>query len=418
MTRRCRAAAVLFGLLVLLTVVPATPSAAQGSASVQTDGSQVTVTVTGIPGHQVRVELEDDSIAATGLLDPSGQTVMIMQLAPGEHELEVITFDPVGTPTVVGTYGVVISGPPPGAPGLEVRAGTPADNRTVFVVTGPAGAQFSIDVVREGDVAASLEGEIGPDGRATPARTLASGPWRAVATLSNPSGRSPATSADFAVELGTPAAPTLALTSTPGASPAVVAITGNAGASVQVIADLEGARVTEETDLDVEGKGSVELALREDGTWAVTGIATNADGTASPEGVLEGGVEINRDGPTLEVELIGGGSDEFSYRVTTDPGVTVLVESETAALRQQFVAEEAVTEFHVEVPEGDHSIQVTATDSAGNTNFVTLSTGDGGSGSNLGILALIVLAILAAFGLFAYLRRQEIADWWNTRQYH
>jgi hypothetical protein len=404
---------------VLSLLVPASPAAAQGTADVRVDGQTVTVTVSSIPGHQLRVELPDGTIAATGLVDGTGIGVMTLTLGAGTYELEVITFDPAGIPTTVGTFPVTVDGPPPGAPVVEVRPGTAGDNRTVFVLTGPAGVSFDVEVLRDGASEASMDGEVGADGRGIGTTVVASGAYSYRATLSNSSGRSPEVTGNFNVELGTPGTPTLALASPAGLSPALVDATGIPGTTVVVAAELDGERVTEETVLDRDGTGRVELELRTDGTWEVTGIATNADGESSETATLDGGLEVNRNGPTLELELISADDGVFAYRVITDEGANVRVESETDALNQEFVAEAAETEFRVDVPAGEHTISVTATDALGNTNFTTLGSSDGGGGgSNFAILGLIILGILVAFGVFGYLRRQEIIDWWNTRQYH
>src|SRR5690606_22682833 len=81
---RRRSAAVLVTLvLALVTVAWTGPAAAQGSADVDADGPRITVTVNGIPGHQVRVELADDSIASTALIGPDGRAQTVFELPPG-----------------------------------------------------------------------------------------------------------------------------------------------------------------------------------------------------------------------------------------------------------------------------------------------------------------------------------------------
>ena len=81
--------------------------------------------VSGTPGYQARVEDAADSILATGLLDDGGTTTMTLERAPGDHEIEVILFDSVGSPTSLGTRTVTVDGPPPPRPSSRSLAPSP-----------------------------------------------------------------------------------------------------------------------------------------------------------------------------------------------------------------------------------------------------------------------------------------------------
>jgi hypothetical protein len=403
--------AATFGLL-------AAPAGAQG-ATVDVEGAQVTVDVSGVPGHQVRVELQDDSIASTALIGPTGTTSMVFELPPGEYQLEVITFDPAGTPTSVGTFPAVVAGPPPPAPGVEVTPGSPGDNRTIVRLTGPAGTDFEVEVVREGERQGSESGTLAEDGTGTAVFLLESGPYGYIATLRNAGGVSEGALAEFTVDIGTPAPPVLELLTPQGQNPATVKVTGPAGGSIELTAEMGDERVTEEADLDRQGVGQVELDLPDSGTWQVTGIATDIADQRSEPATLEGGIEAVGDGPPLTLERISADGGQFGFSITTSVGTTVTVDGDVDALRFQFTAEEETTEYRIDVPEGEHVIEVTAADAFGNTTVDSLSSSDsGGGGIPWGVLGLIILGILAALGVFAFVRRQELIDWWNTRQYH
>ena len=110
---RLAAVAAVIGLMVALAFAAPDPAAAQGSVDIDVQGTQVTVTVSSTPGYQARVELADDSIAATGLVDGAGLTTMVLELPTGNHEIEVIVFDPTGIPTSLGKFPVAVAGPPP-----------------------------------------------------------------------------------------------------------------------------------------------------------------------------------------------------------------------------------------------------------------------------------------------------------------
>jgi hypothetical protein len=404
-------------VLLLTAAIAAAPAAAQGSVNIDVEGSTVTVTVIGTSGYQVRVEAPDDSILSTGVIAPEGQTQMLFDLPAGDHRLEVIVFDFGGNPTSLGEFTARVAGPPPPPPGVAVTPGTTADNRTVFQLTGPAGTHFQIDATREGD-SHSTEGDMAGDGTGRGALVLASGDWNYAVTLSTDGGPSAPTTGTVHIELGEPPAPVLELVSPPGRTPVTIGVTGPAQGRAKVVASLDGQTVTESADLDLSGKGQAELALRDDGEWEISATVFDVDDKESPPATLEGGALVSRDGPPLDVELIEGGGTEFAYRVITEPGTQVTVTSETPGLQTSFMAEEAETEVRVTVPEGDHIIEVAATNGFGNTTTASLSSAQGGSSSNLGILLLIILGLLVALGVFAFTRRQEIVDWWNTRQYH
>lgn len=412
--------ALLAALLVATSVALAPTAGAQGGgATVSVDGGQITVDVTGVPGHQVRVELQDDSIASTALIGPAGTTTMVFELPAGEYRLEVITFDPAGTPTSVGTYPAVVAGPPPPPPGVVVEPGSPGDNRTIVRLTGPAGTDFEVEVVREGERQASESGTLADDGTGTAVFLLESGPYGYIATLRNPGGVSEGALAEFTVDIGTPAPPVLQLLTPQGQNPATVKATGPAGGSVELTARLDDETVTEQADLDRQGVGQVELDLPDSGRWEVTGTATDiADQTSEPA-TLEGGIEAVGDGPPLTLERISAGDGQFAFRVTTVVGATVTVDGDVEELQFQFTAEEETTEYTIDVPPGDHVIEVTASDAFGNRTVDSLSSSESsGGGVPWGVLGLIILALLAALGIFAFVRRQELIDWWNTRQYH
>lgn len=408
-----------FGLPAGATDLPA-PLAqeAGGSASVTTEGSTVTVTVYGVPGHQVRVELEDDSIASTALINETGTTQMVFDLSPGTYELEVITFDPAGTPAPAGKYPVTIAGPPPGPPDVTVRGGSSDDNRSVMTINGPAGVSFSAEIVQEGETRSDETGTIGDDGTGQVVFLLENGSYGYVVTLANASGRSDPTTGEFTVDLGTPAPPVLELLSEPGHAPMLIGVSGPAGGRVEVKATIEGTEVTGDADLDDDGKGEVELATREDGRWTVTAVAIDLADQRSEEGTLEGGVVIDREGPPLDVVAIDAPDGEFGFKIVTEPGAEVTIDSDTEELRQTFTAEEEETEFSIAVPGGDHQIEVTAVDEYGNETTDSLSPGGSSGGGSPIVLVLIVVGMLVALGVFAFVRRVEIMDWWNTRQYH
>lgn len=416
-SRGWRALAALL-LLATATSAVAVPAAAQGSATVDTNGAVVTVTVVSTPGFQVRVELPDGAIVSTALVGPDGSAQMMFELASGDYELEVILFDFAGTPMGLGTHNVHIAGPPPGAPTVVVTPGTAADNRTLFQISGLGGSHFEIEATREGSPPEATAGDLAADGTGQGALVLASGDWNYAVTLSTDGGASAPSTASVHVELGPPPAPVVALASPPGVVPVTIGVIGPANGRVVVTATLDERTVTGNADLDIDGAAQVDLQLRDDGTWTISVTAFDIEERESPATTLEGGALVSRDGPPLKLELIGSGGGQFAYRVVTDVGVQVSVTSETPALRQTFTAEEEETEFRIDVPDGNHVIEVTAVDELGNATRGSLSSDEGGAGSNWTVLALIVLALAAGLAVLGYVNRQEIIDWWNTRQYH
>ncbi len=388
----------------------------QGGAVVSVDENQITVEVTGIPGHQVRVELSDDTIAGTGLLTEAGTTTIVLELPPGDEELEVITFDPVGIPTTVGTYPVSVAPPPPDPPQVEVRAGTAEDNRSLLVVTGGAGLDYRADIAREGNTVESASGTLDEAGRAEVPLLLAPGPWGYVVTQRNESGDSEAALGTFEVTFGAPPPPVLSLTSGTGRNPVTVDITGPRNGTVRLVAEGPGDTLEEEVELDQEGLGDVELRFREDGDWSLRATATDIGEQTSAETTLV--VTVDGQGPPLDAVALDSAKGEFAFRIVTEVGVAVTITSETEALNQEFVAEEEETDFRVEVPEGEHVIEVRALDETGNESFDLLSSEDSPSGGFPWTTFFILVGVIAAaFVAFGFHQRQVIIDWWNGRRY-
>ena len=269
-----RAAATLVVLATL--VLLAAPARAQGgSASVRVDGSTVTVEVLGIPEHQVRVELQDDSIASTGLIGPDGSTTMIFDLPVGDYELEVITFDLAFVPTSVGTYPVTVALPPT-TPEASVEPGTSERSLTVVEVRGAPDLGFEVQIVREGDVEETETGTLDGDGVGRVSFLLESGPWGYFATVRNEAGRSEPALGDFEVTLGTPAKPVLERSSEPSDDGVIILVTGPGGGRAEVTASLDGAPPWD----DYEIADLRSIAVR-DGVVALvyTGTGTRDDTT-------------------------------------------------------------------------------------------------------------------------------------------
>lgn len=390
-----------------------------GSVEITNEGSTVTVRVQGPPGEQVRVETTGDAIVTTGVLDGSGSAVLTFELDPGDRELEVLLFDATGNPRSLGTQTVRIAGPPPPAPTVEVQAASPGNNRTVLVITGPPEGRFRAEIAREGESHGEESGELDGEGKGTASFLLENGPWGYLVTVSNGGASSPAALGEFSLDVGPPTAPVLTRVSEPGQMPVVIGVAGPAGGRAVVTATHEGNEIEEATDLDEAGAGEVELRLEGDGTWRVTAVATDHQGQDSEVGRLEGDLVLRSGGPRLELEPMSVDAGLFGFRIVTDPGTEIRIDSATEALRQSFTAEEEETEIEVEVPPGEHIIEVRAIDELGNETFDTLSSEDEpSSGFPWSTFLLLLLALLAAFGVYAFVKRQELIDWYHTRQYH
>jgi hypothetical protein len=173
----------------------------------------------------------------------------------------------------------------------------------------------------------------------------------------------------------------------------------------------------ENVDLDFEGRKTVGLEVSEDGTWEVSAVVTDFQDQASGPSALAEGVVVDTEPPSLTVAPLGAASDEFGYEVTTDVGAQVTVQSESEALVDSFVAEEERTEIRVPVAAGDHAVTVIAGDEFGNEARDVLAREVGGGGG-FPLLILIIVAIIVVFGIFAFLKRDELRDWWYSRQYH
>jgi hypothetical protein len=393
---------------------------AQSSAQVDVEGSTVTVQVFGIPGHQVRAQLADGRIASTALITASGPATMVFDLQPGSYEVEVITFDPAGQPNSVGTYTVRIAGPPPPPPGVTVTPGSTGDNRTVVDVNGTPGERWKVDIVRESRVTQSKDGDFGEDGVARAVFLLESGPWGFLATASNANGTSEANGNQFSVEIGPPAPPALSLESIPGGNPIALAVQGPRGGKVEVTATSEtGQTVARTAEVNITGNGSLALEMDEEGPWTISGIAVDFTGQRSEPATLDEAVPVRLQGPPLSLELLDAPDGEFAYKVITDVGVEIHVSSDTTALERTFVADSEETEIREQVPEGAHLIEVRAVDEFGNesNDLLSSTSASGGGGTSWGPLLLILLGISLAFAAYGFLKRQELIDWWNSRQY-
>ena len=146
-------------------------------------------------------------------------------------------------------------------------------------------------------------------------------------------------------------------------------------------------------------------------------MSTDLQGQESEPYKIPGGVMLSDEGPPLQVEPISAGEGEFGFKVITEPGADVRIESQLDALRMRFTAEEETTEFRIKVPEGEHIIKVFASSGSGPEAFDILSSAEKPSSGSGKLFLLLILFLLALFGGVAFVKRQDIIDEYHNRKY-
>ncbi len=380
-------------------------------------GARVDLTALTEPDARIEVRLEDGTLLASGTADGGGTAILAFDMAAGDYTVLVTAIDRAGNGSEPVSYQLYVAGPPPDAPGVNIRSGSADDNDTYIDLTGQPAAGYELEI-RTGDtMVQELSGNLDGNGLATARSLLVDGSYAFSTRLRNGSGDSSDAAGDFSVSIGSPPPPAMVLASDPGSTPVTLDIQGPKKGSATLTASLEGEdAVVATVEFDRDGAATAVLEIESDGAWSVSAEAVDFQDQTSDPSLFEDLV-VDTQGPFLEVEMASAPEDAFGFVIKTDVGSPVTVESDTEQLRTEFVAEAEETEFEIDVPEGTHSIAVTALDEFGNESFDTLRH-DSGAGGGLPVLPIILVAILIAFGVVAVTKRTEIADWWYTRQYH
>ena len=359
------------------------------------DGSTTsddTPTITGTvsePVATVTVEITDSNGNVIETLTPTvgaggGWTVDASQLADGDYTVSATATDAAGNTSAPVSNGFTVDTNAPTITIVTPASGTAtSDNTPTVSGTAAIGATVTVEITdSNGNVVETQTPTVDVNGNWTfDAAQLADGAYTVEATATDIAGNSASTTSSFevdtsipAVTLDTPADGTFTNNSTPTFS----GTSDEPGAMITVeITDSNGNVVeTLTTTVDAMGNWTVDslIGLTE-GDFTATATATDAAGNTSPD--ASNGFTVDFTGPTLNVENPIDGQlitvRDVNVTGETEAGATVTVEvtdDQGNVVDTVTTTADAMGIFSTDVtdlPDGDYTFNVTATDEAGNS---------------------------------------------------
>lgn len=332
-----------------------------GTAAV--DGSSVQIPITAEQGSTVRFQVGGVTIH-TMTADGAEQRATFT-LNDGDHDVSVTATDAAGNTSRAAEFSVALDTTPPDAPAVLVDAGDAPGARTTIRVEGETGAEYEVSV--EGPTRQAKTGKLSSGATTMPLR-LPNGDYTVTSRLIDDNGNeSTVTTREFVVALPAPDAPTVTVTSDPGADPLELSLDAPGATRVVVtLLDTGGGSVEKTVRLDPRGTGEATFALS-DGDYDAEAVAIDFQDQTSDRTPLDGLV-VKTTLPNLALGFVSNllAAGIFGYELEAEEGATVRIASETSQLLGEFTATGLVQEFSFEVPNGEHVITVSVTDSFGN----------------------------------------------------
>ncbi|WP_413318264.1 Ig-like domain-containing protein, partial [Agrococcus sp. 1P02AA] len=358
------------------TTAPEAPvivSPADGSTSADTTP---TVTGTGEPGAIVVVSI-DGTVVGTAEVDQAGDWSLetTEELADGEHTIDATQTDDAGNTSPADSVTFVVDTTAPDAPVIEAPADGSTTNDTTPTVSGTGEPGATVEVSIDGAVVGPTE--VDEDGAWSLETTeeLAEGEHTVDATQTDAAGNTSAADSNaFVVDTTAPAAPVIespADGSTIGDTTPTVSGTGEPGATVEV--SIDGTAVGT-AEVDEAGDWSIETTDElAEGEHTVDATQTDAAGNTSPADSVTFTIDTTApEAPVIVSPADGSTTSDTTPTVsgTGEPGATVEVSIDGAVVGTAEVDEDGAWSLETtdELAEGEHTVDATQTDAAGNTS--------------------------------------------------
>lgn len=258
----------------------ATPTLTAPQARAEVADGRLTLSGTGSPGSTVRI-LIDGQPAGEVTVGADGRWTFAVDLAPGDHDIDLEALDEAGQVAASGQPVSVQVPEPIAAPALDTLPAGLAAGAITISGTGTPGS--TIRVLVDGQPAG--EAVVGPDGRWTLEVDLASGQHTLTAEALDGAGQAVVSSEPVTVDVPpatAAAAPTLdPIDGSPRVGPVALSGTGAPGARVQIV--IDGQAVGEAT-VGPDGRWTFDANFTAAGDHTVVVNALDAVGTVTAAG--------------------------------------------------------------------------------------------------------------------------------------
>jgi hypothetical protein len=363
------------------TQAPTSPSVTSLTNG-QTVGPTTTISGDAEPGSVVTIYVDGINVGNT-TADANGNfTFTIGPLPDGPHTLTETSTDSTGnTSPMSNEYTIIVDATGPNTPTIDGPTSDSNTNNNKPEVSGTVEPNAVVTVIIDGEEAGTTTADASGDFIFTPTSPLVDGPHNVSVIATDEFGNvsPPSTPTPFIVDTQPPTAPVITVPSDDETVPSRTTLSGTAEPNSQVTISIDGSVVANVTT-DASGNFNFVLPTLPDGPHTITATNTDAAGNTSPSSATK---SITIDGtaplpPTISSPQDGSSINDNTPTVTgtAEPGSVITVEVDGVPVGN--TTADASGNFTLplpsSLPDGNHTIIITATDAEGNTSPVGSST--------------------------------------------